>query len=113
MSRWSCALATLLASLGLGACSTTAVQVPMRLPTCSTYSGFELSLVSDRGGQSSPVRAAEWFAIHGGVPNIPATQWSKASIDGTGVAVFSGKTVLHVVRGTDGTWLVDSGKHCS
>jgi hypothetical protein len=85
----------------------------MRAPQCSTYSGIELSLVSDRGGQSSPLKAAEWFAVHGGLPNIPATGWIKASTDSSGVSVFSGETVLHVMRGTDGTWLVDSGKHCS
>ena len=113
MNRWSFALAALLASLGLGACSTTPAEMPTRPPSCCNYSGIELSLVSDRGGQPSPVKAAEWFATHGGVANIPASQWSKASEDSQGATFFSGKTVLHVMRGTDGMWLVDSGRHCS
>ena len=110
--RLSAAMLAVFASFGLGACSTTAAQLPMRAPNCSTFSGFELSLASDRGGQPSPARAAEWFAVHGGVPNIPAVGWVKASTDGDGVSVYSGRTILHVIQGTGGTWLVDSGKHC-
>jgi hypothetical protein len=113
MGKWSSALAALLASVGLGACSTTASPTPTRPPICSTYSAFELSLVSDHGGQPSPVKAAEWFARHGGVPNIPTGEWSEANSNGQGATVYSGKTLLHVVRGSDGTWLVDSGKRCS
>jgi hypothetical protein len=113
LCRLLAALSALLLSIGLAACSTTSAQMPMRAPNCSTYSGIELSLVSDRGGQSSPDQAAEWFAVHGGVPNIPATGWIKMSTDSNGESVYSGKTVLHVVRGADGTWMVDSGKRCS
>jgi len=114
VSRWSPAIPVFLASLGLGACSAAAAPAPHRPPTCSTFSGFESSLVSNQGGQPSPVRAAEWFAVHGGVANIPPSKkWSKLSQDNQGVTVYSGKTVLHILRGTDGTWLVDSGKQCS
>ncbi len=54
-----------------------------------------------------------WFAIHGGVPNIPAGTWHEANRNGQAATVYSGKTLLHVVRGSDGTWLVDSGERCS
>ena len=113
VSRWSPAIPVLLASLGLGACSAAAAPAPHRPPTCSKFSGFELSLVSNQGGQPSPVKAAEWFAAHGGEDNIPSREWSKVSQDNQGVTVYSGKTVLHILRGADGTWLVDSGKQCS
>jgi hypothetical protein len=113
VGRWALAVWVLLASLGLAACSTTASPVPTRPPICAAYSGIEHSLVSDHGGQSSPVKAAEWFAIHGGVPNIPAGKWHEVNHNSQGATVYSGKTLLHIVRGSDGTWLVDSGKRCS
>jgi hypothetical protein len=101
-----------LVPLGLGECSTAAAPAP-NPPACVHYSGFELSLVSDRGGQSSPVKAAKWFAIHGGEANIPTAGWSEEGHDKKSVTVYSGKTILHVTRGRDATWLVDSGQHCS
>jgi len=107
------ALAVVLVPLGLDACSTAAAPAPNRPPTCSHYSGFELSLVSDRGGQSSPLKAARWFAVHGYVANIPTAGWNEEGQDSQGVTVYSGRTTLHFIRGTDATWLVDSGKHCS
>ncbi len=61
--------------------------MPMRAPTCSTYSRIELSLVSDLTemvSQSSLTKAAEWSAAHGGVPDFPVTGWSKASACSTG-----------------------------
>jgi hypothetical protein len=113
VGKWSSALVVLLASVGLGACSATASPTPTRPPICSNFSGFELSLASDQGGQASPVKAAGWFAIHGGVPNIPTGEWREANSNVQGATVYSGKTILHVVRGSDGTWQVDSGKRCS
>jgi len=38
---------------------------------CASGSAFALSLVSDRGGQPTPVAAAAWFARHGGVTGVP------------------------------------------
>jgi hypothetical protein len=71
--------------------------------------GFSLSLVSDRGGQPSPVAAAEWFSEHGGVPGVPSSGWHQ---DGSGSSVRSGELTLHVVQGPDATWQVDSGSYC-
>jgi len=81
--------------------------------SCASRSGFELSLVSDRGGQPAPVAAALWFARHGGVPGIPAAGWRQVSRHGGGATVESGPVTLHVIQGPDRTWLVDSGSRCS
>jgi hypothetical protein len=75
-------------------------------------SGFALSLVSDRGGQPTPVRAAEWFARHGGVSGIPAGGWREIRREGSGAVVASGPVTVHAVQGPDRTWQVDSGERC-
>jgi hypothetical protein len=87
-----------------------AVNAP---PACSVHSGFELSLAHDFGGQPSPVKAAEWFARHGGVPNIPRLGWHESNRDGRGATVYSEGTRLSVVQGSDGTWQVDGGLLCT
>jgi len=63
-------------------------------------------------GRASPVDAANWFAVHGGVHGMPTGRWHEADRGGHGATVSSGTTLLHVVQVTGGTWLVDSGKHC-
>ena len=47
-----------------------------RSPTCT---GFELMLAYDRGGQPSPVAAANWLSAHGGVPDISSQEWPSQS----------------------------------
>ena len=103
------------AGLGLGACASATmgpgpgVSGATGVPACASFAGFALSLASDRGGQRSPAAAAAWFAVHGGMARIPRGPWLTA---GRPDAVYSGRTILHVVQGADGTWQVDSGKHC-
>jgi hypothetical protein len=82
--------------------------------SCANGSGFALSLVSDRGGQPTPVAAAAWFARHGGLTGIPAQGWRQVSRSrsGSGATVGSGAVTLHVVQGPDRTWQVDSGSRC-
>src|SRR5258708_20503873 len=46
---------------------------------CASGSGFALSLASERGGQPTPVRAAQWFAHHVAAPRIPDEEWREAS----------------------------------
>jgi hypothetical protein len=82
-------------------------------PTCASGSAFALSLVSDRGGQPTPVAAAAWFARHGGVAGVPARGWRQASRHGRDAAVRSGPVTVHAVQGPDRTWQVDSGSWCS
>jgi hypothetical protein len=82
-------------------------------PACANGSAFALSLVSDRGGQPTPVAAAAWFARHGGVVGVPARGWREVGRHGRGATVQSGPLVLHVVQGPDRTWQVDSGNWCS
>jgi hypothetical protein len=74
-------------------------------PICSAVA---LSLVSDRGGQSSPIKAAVWFAQHGSVPGIPNAGWKEASTGNAEATVQSGGVHLHVIQGPDETWQVDS-----
>jgi hypothetical protein len=80
---------------------------------CASGSAFTLSLVSDRGGQPTPVAAAAWFARHGGVAGVPARGWREAGRHGRGATLQSGPVTLHVVLGPDRTWQVDSGSWCS
>jgi hypothetical protein len=82
-------------------------------PACASGSAFALSLVSDRGGQPTPVAAAAWFARHGGVAGVPARGWRQASRHGRDAAVRSGPVTVHAVQGPDRTWQVDSGSWCS
>lgn len=107
----SCGTATdaSLSALRLEGSATPAVASPASATTCS---GFALSLVSDRGGQPTPVAAAEWFTGHGGVAGLPQSGWREDGQDETGATVRSGAVTLHVVRGPDQTWQVDSGSQC-
>jgi len=80
---------------------------------CTSGSGFELSLASDRGGQTTPVRAAQWLAGHGGVPGIPDKGWREVSRNGHNALVISGSVTLYVIQGADLTWQVASGERCA
>jgi hypothetical protein len=118
-----CILAGLLAASACGSSSTqsaAAQATPVTAATeatarsaCASGSAFELSLVSDRGGQPTPVAAAAWFARHGGVRGVPAQGWREADRHGRDATVRSGPVILHVVQGPDRTWQVDSGSWCS
>lgn len=81
--------------------------------SCAAGSAFALSLVSDRGGQPTPIAAAAWFARHGGVPGIPAAGWRETGRTAGGATVRSGSVTLHVLQGPDQTWQVDGGSRCS
>jgi hypothetical protein len=70
-------------------------------------------LVSDLGGQPTPVRAAQWFARHGGVPGIPLAGWREIRRQGRSAVVVSGPVTVHVIQGPDLTWQVDSGERCA
>src|SRR5689334_12193938 len=104
-----CILACLLAASACGSSSTqsTAAQATRVTPVtaatvrsaCASGSAFELSLVSDRGGQPTPVAAAAWFARHGGLRNVPARGWREADRHGRDATVQSGPVTLHVVQG--------------
>jgi hypothetical protein len=107
----------LLCLLAAAACGSAAAPAPEVAPaarsSCTSESGFALSLVSDQGGQRSPVAAAVWFSRHGGMPGIPGGGWREVSRVGRGVTVQSGVVTLHVIQGPDRTWQVDSGRRCS
>lgn len=79
---------------------------------CARRTGFELSLVRDRGGQPTPVAAAIWFARDGGIRGIPRGGWKLTNQNPGGATLTSHQTVLHAVKGSDGTWQVDSGYTC-
>jgi hypothetical protein len=98
--------------ISLGACTTTSGSPPVGPPVCTNFSGFALSLVANAKGSATPVAAAESFAAHPAVPNIPRSGWQEVSRDTQGATVYSGKVILHEVQGSDHSWLVDSGKRC-
>jgi hypothetical protein len=110
------AVACLLATSACGARPGDAVRAPAAhaaAAACHRGSAFALSLASDRGGRRSPVRAASWFARHGGVRGIPQAGWRQVSRTGKAAVVRSGMVTLHVIQGPDRTWQVDSGHICS
>ena len=80
---------------------------------CSSRTGFALSLVKDRGGQATPVAAAIWLGSHGSIRGIPRRGWRLVSETRDGATIASGRTSVHAIQGTDGTWQVDSGYACS
>ena len=110
--------------LGAASCgSATPVHPTAGAPTESTPTaaathplsgcrGFSLSLASDRGGQPSPLTAAEWFTGHGGVTDLPPAGWHEDHRDESGTVLRSGNVTLHAVQGPDDTWQVDSGSWC-
>jgi hypothetical protein len=107
----SVAVAVAVTSMRVTAASRTGVNTsasPSPSPTCS---GFALSLASDRGGQSSPINAAVWFAQHGSVQGIPKTGWKEVSTGKAEATVHSEGLQLHVIEGPDQTWQVDSGQY--
>ena len=107
------ALAWTSAGCGNGAAGSRPAPIPTpHFPTCSHASGFDLSLASDTGGQATPVAAAAWFAAHGGVPALPRHGWRVVGRDAEGANVRSGSSSVHVVQGSDATWLVDGGTRC-
>ena len=112
-----CIVACLLAASACGSGSAQSAAVPViaapASSACSSGSAFALSLVSDRGGQPTPVAAAAWFARHGGVAGVPVRGWREAGRHGRGATVRSGPVSLHAVQGPDRTWQVDSGSWCS
>lgn len=74
---------------------------------------FGLSLVSNSGGQVSPLTAARWFALHGGIDvPLPSSGWMEQGHDSIGVILRSGTATVHAVQGSDRTWQVDCGKAC-
>jgi hypothetical protein len=110
-----CLSATLLAIAACGSDAAPATHAPAVHATsssCSNGSGFALSLASDRDGQPTPIAAAAWFARHGGVAGLPAEGWRQITRSGGAATVQSGAVTLHVVRGPDRTWQVDSGTRC-
>jgi hypothetical protein len=112
-----CIVACLLAASACGSGSAQSAAVPViaapASSACSSGSAFALSLVSERGGQPTPVAAAAWFARRGGVAGVPARGWREADRHDRGATVRSGPVTLHVVQGPDRTWQVDSGSWCS
>jgi hypothetical protein len=99
--------------LAIVACGSSAAQTAPASSSCTSRTGFALSLASDRGGQRTPIAAAVWFARHGGLTGIPAEGWRQVSRDGSGVTAESGLVTVHVIQGPDRTWQVDSGSRCS
>jgi len=119
-----CACAGLaVTTLILGGCTTASSATrsslaPVTAPRCPNYLGFGVSVFTKGGtsgviGQSSPAAAAKFLASNGLQPRIPRTGWYETGKRIGGATVASGNTILHAVRVSDGSWIVDSGKTCT
>ena len=82
-----------------------------RLGSTSECAHVNLSLASDRGGEATPVAAAERFT-GSGTGRFPRSGWTVTDHDANGVRLTSGRASLHAVQGSDATWQVDSGTTC-
>ena len=89
-------------------------QPPYRFPVDSSSrinsKGFELSVASADGGRPTPLDAAAHLRVPG--VSVPSSDWLIASADSTGTWVLSGRTYVHAVQGSDGTWQADQGMVC-
>jgi hypothetical protein len=92
--------------------TSTAATLPHATPSRCAGHGFALSM-SGTGGQPSPLEEAVWFGVNGRVPGVPKSGWRIISQTADAAEAQSGGVVLHLVRGLDETWLVDSGSTCS
>ena len=118
MERILTAVGVLAAMVGIASCAaagsvTVARQqtlAPTPSPSCATT--FQVSLVSDRNGQPTPLAAARWFGHHGRVPAVPESGWYQLSGSAGEAELASGSSRLHAVQGPDKTWQVDSGSPC-
>lgn len=100
-------------ALALAGCGSAKKPAQRVATACAQRTGFELSLISDRGGRSTPVAAANWFARHGGVHGIPRGGWRLTNENHGSATLASHNAVLHTLQGSDGTWQVDSGYTCT
>ncbi len=80
--------------------------------SCSHSTGFALSLARDAGGQPTALKAAVWFAAHGGEQDLPLKGWRAVGRDSAGVTLRAGTSTVHAIQVSDGTWMVDSGTLC-
>jgi hypothetical protein len=102
-----------LASVAIAACGSSVEQPALAEATpAQSCEGFALSL-SDRGGQPTPLAAAQRFVAEGGVDvRLPRSGWRIQDREAAGATVTSGDWSLHVLQGPDSTWQVDSGRRC-
>jgi hypothetical protein len=75
-------------------------------------SGFELSLPAGQKGWPTPLRAAQAFGKHSGMPGVKVPSDAKWKVLLDGVTVQSGKVTVHATRTTGGGWVIDSGEVC-
>jgi hypothetical protein len=116
-SRWKLVTAAALALAAISGCgggssATVSIGSPQVASPKPCPSVFQLSLISSRNGQATPMAAAVWFATRGGVANVPVSGWRPVSQTRGRAVLASGRSTVHVIEGPDGTWQVDSGHNC-
>lgn len=90
---------------------------PVADPTATVCPGSSTNVsiptIDAFGGQSSPVAAAEYFAQHGNVGDVPATGWRVIVRNAAGAYLRSGASIIYVSHASDGTWLVSHEQTCT
>jgi len=107
-------LAVLVAAVALAAWGAAHGSGDAARSPCADTDGFALSLASATGGEATPLAAARAFAAHNGgtLVALPLTGWRVVESTKGEASVAAERYIVHVVRGPDGTWQVDSGRRC-
>jgi len=96
--------------------SGTGTSAPPGAGGCSGgAAAFSLSLVPGLSGEPTPVKAAERFVVHGGIPGYgdASSRWQISARDSFGVTVTAGPVRLHALQLKDKTWAIDGGQRCA
>lgn len=67
---------------------------------------------SDIDGLPTAAAAVEDFVGPQGLDGLPPTGWHGDGRDQNGVIFRSGRAMVHVIQGSDGTWQVEEGRTC-
>jgi hypothetical protein len=118
MVRLAVALVGPLLVGALCGCGATEVQQQTaagRAAACSgKQDGFAASLAVSRGGQTSPIEAAQSFGLPmGWAVSVSKDGWRLLDSVSGEARLQSGDVVLHAIQVDDGTWFIDSGKRYS
>ena len=97
---------------GLVAAAALVGALPMATSCGADCSGVVIDYGSDLHGSPTAAAAVDDFLGRDGLAGLPRSGWHRDGPDQNGVTFRSGRAVLHVIQGSDGTWQVGEGRTC-